>query len=85
LNWSIPSYVFGHGKKEQLRGPRKPMHDNDSGLGSTEQGSVKAPDALALLPNRDFWEAGFSPMPGKYLIFMARSKRFELLTPRFVV
>src|SRR5262249_32069752 len=41
--------------------------------------------ASHALPNVDFWEATDRGIRLKSLISLARPKRFELLTPRFVV
>jgi hypothetical protein len=35
------------------------------------------------LPNGNFWADAFGKNERKYLILLARPKRFELLTPRF--
>ena len=37
------------------------------------------------LPNSNFWADIYDAKLFKYLTFLARPKRFELLTPRFVV
>jgi hypothetical protein len=44
-----------------------------------------APASSHDLPNPDFWEDGGGRHVAKLLIVLARPKRFELLTPRFVV
>ena len=44
-----------------------------------------APNVSHALPNRDFWEARADGVSVNSLKILARPKRFELLTPKFVV
>ena len=48
------------------------------------RGGILAPSSHSL-PKVNFWEDWLFEMTAKLLILLARPKRFELLTPRFVV